>query len=140
MQNHENWRWNGVSETIYSPVFLLFYSSALNLIEFFYWSGPSLLGLMLWVGWHSIDYLRVKVVDRTCIVWPFVLVVMLMLVTGRTISETARLWMFLLPACTLIGAISLERLKYLPRTISLLAFLLAQIQLTIAIKSAADFH
>ena len=140
MQNHENWRWDDVSGTIYSPLFLLLYSFALNLLEFFYWSGPSMLGLMLWVGWDSIDYLRVKVLDRSCIVWPFVLVVMLILVTGRTISETARLWMFLLPACALIGAISFERLKYLPRIISLAAFLVAQIQLTISIKSAADFY
>jgi hypothetical protein len=62
-----------------------------------------------------------------------------MLVTGRTISETARLWMFLLPACALIGAISFERLKYFPRLVSIVVLAATQAQLTIAIKSAADF-
>jgi hypothetical protein len=139
MRNHENWRWNDVSEMIHPPILFLIYSSILNLVEFFYWSGPSILGLMIWVGWDSIDYLRYKILDRTCIVWPFVLVVMIMLVTGRTISETARLWMFLLPACALIGAISFERLKYFPRLVSIVVLAATQAQLTIAIKSAADF-
>jgi hypothetical protein len=139
MRNHENWRWNDVSEMIHPPILFLIYSSILNLVEFFYWSGPSILGLMIWVGWDSIDYLRYKILDRTCIVWPFVLIVMIMLVTGRTISETARLWMFLLPACALIGAISFERLKYFPRLVSIVVLAATQAQLTIAIKSAADF-
>jgi len=91
MAYHAAWKhWQpGLSKTLSSAI--------LNLVEFSYWTGPHLVGMLLWGAvagpyqyWRKRD-------PRDLLAAGLVLIVLVLSLTGKTMGEVARLWLFILP-------------------------------------------
>jgi hypothetical protein len=97
--------WEGWPESL--PLRLL--AAVLNLLEFGYWSGIPLIGLYLWsvvAAARLLFGLRIGRSELTAIAVGVLLAAAGLF--GGSIGETARLWIFMLPAVVLVAA---DRLK-----------------------------
>jgi hypothetical protein len=75
----------------------------LNITEALWWLGPPSSLVLLWsFGRSSINFLGKKMEEVDYLAFGLLLVVCIVLFTGQTVGEIARLWLFLMPFAFLI--------------------------------------
>jgi hypothetical protein len=142
MTHHQAWMiahfpgWQGWPE---SPRLLLL-AAVLNLAEFGYWLGLPMLGLFLWAVVAGVRSLLRRNDNGVALV--SVATALLLLITawfGGSIGETARLWIFMIPAVALVAADRVAGLAGAHARTVLLVLAATQFAWMFLLKAQQDF-
>jgi len=118
-----------------------FYFGFLNLLEYGIWCGIPVAILCASDLVHSITtFLAKRWNTEDKISFTFLVILVCLLVFGKTAAETARLWMFLLPLVLICSSRTLLRVsgKHLEKTTLILVGL--QVVTTFVLKKSQDFY
>ncbi|MGD2109051.1 MAG: hypothetical protein PVI86_06630 [Phycisphaerae bacterium] len=140
---HRAWMWSRPGwEDWPEDRWLLLQSSVLNLVEFAYWIGPALLVAFLYrVAADTRSALRATSVrNRGWCLAPLMVVLLAgMAWFGGSVGETARLWVFMIPAVTLSVVYGLARLGIGTQSVVPLVVAVSQLAWVVVLKAKQDF-
>ena len=112
-----------------------------NLLEASIWIGPPIFWSFLAVSVTDIGRLRLfNSSSRSAVAFGIVLILIVLLLFGKSLSEVARLWLFLMPSICIYASATLNKINPAARMKRVTAITVAQVFLSFAIKQNMDFY